>query len=377
MTVGAPKISQRDPRVDVLRGLALVTIFIDHIPDDLLNKLTLHNFGFCDAAEVFVVLAGYSSMLAYGKSFQRDGARVALRKIAFRCARIYLFHVGLLLTTLGVVLVWIRHNQLAPKTIARILGAPMEGLAHGLTLRALPHYLDILPLYIALLAAFPLIYVAVRRSPLLTLCGSALVWTVANAFPSLNLPNWIDGQGWYFNPFAWQFLFTIGVVLSVAIAAHGGGLAPSRAARWIAVTFLAFAFLEAAPWTEWSLPDLRLLAMAAPDKSSLAPLRILDILALIYLLLSAPRIVHLARSPWLRPIEACGRHSLEVFSIGCILSLFGRLEFRLEGHNLLIQFLVNMLGIGTMFFVGLWLDRGSKSGSLVQDIGRPALAGSK
>src|SRR3954471_10356026 len=209
--MGATQFRQRDPRVDVLRGLALLTIFIDHIPADSLNRLTLHNFGFCDAAEVFVTLAGFSSMLAYGKVFQRDGVRVALRKIAFRCARIYLFHVSLLLTTLGVVLVWVNHNHLAPKTIARILEAPVEGLAHGLTLRALPRYLDILPLYIVLLASFPLIYIAVRRSPLLTLCASALVWAGANLFPSLDLPNWIDGQGWYFNPFAWQFLFTIGV----------------------------------------------------------------------------------------------------------------------------------------------------------------------
>jgi hypothetical protein len=100
--------------------------------------------------------------------------------------------------------------------------------------------------------------------------------------------------------------------------------------------------------------------MAAPDKSSLAPLRILNVLALMYILLSAPAIVRLARSSSLRPIEACGRHSLEVFSVGCVLALCGRLMFLMEGRTLLLQVLVNVLGLGTMFVVGLWLDRDRK-----------------
>ncbi len=58
--------SKRDLRVDVLRGISLLMIFIDHIPDNSLGLVTIHNFGFSDAAEVFVLLAGFSSMLAYG-----------------------------------------------------------------------------------------------------------------------------------------------------------------------------------------------------------------------------------------------------------------------------------------------------------------------
>jgi hypothetical protein len=344
----------------VLRGVALLTIFVDHIPDDLLNQLTLHNFSFCDAAEVFVLLAGFSSMLAYGKSFQRDGIGTTLRKIAARCARIYLYHLGLMLTTIGIVLGRLRYHHLAPETIAPILEAPLKGLVHGLTLRALPHYLDILPLYIVLLAAFPLIYIAIRRSPRLALGMSALVWLAANEFPSLNLPNWIDGQGWYFNPFAWQFLFTIGAVLALVVIAHDYRLPASRIGHCIAVAFLVFACLETLPWAAWNLPDLRPVSMAAPDKSSLAPLRILNVLALMYILLSAPAIVRLARSSSLRPIEACGRHSLEVFSVGCVLALCGRLMFLMEGRTLLLQVLVNVLGLGTMFVVGLWLDRDRK-----------------
>jgi OpgC protein len=48
--------SKRDPRIDVLRGMALLMIFVDHIPGNVLSLVTLHNFGFSDAAEVFVLL---------------------------------------------------------------------------------------------------------------------------------------------------------------------------------------------------------------------------------------------------------------------------------------------------------------------------------
>jgi hypothetical protein len=64
----------RDPRVDLLRGVALLTIFVDHVPGNLLGYLTFRNFGFSDAAELFVVLAGFSSMMAYGGAFERDGS---------------------------------------------------------------------------------------------------------------------------------------------------------------------------------------------------------------------------------------------------------------------------------------------------------------
>jgi hypothetical protein len=65
VVASARKTSSRDPRIDFLRGLALITIFIDHVPDNPLNLLTMRNFGFADAAELFLILAGISSMMAY------------------------------------------------------------------------------------------------------------------------------------------------------------------------------------------------------------------------------------------------------------------------------------------------------------------------
>src|SRR5262249_49718872 len=77
-TLSAPRPSKRDRRIDVLRGFALLTIFIDHLTGNFLGTLTLRNFAFCDAAELFVLLAGLSSTMAYGGTFEREGTGPAL-----------------------------------------------------------------------------------------------------------------------------------------------------------------------------------------------------------------------------------------------------------------------------------------------------------
>jgi hypothetical protein len=218
------KASKRDPRVDAMRGLALLMIFVDHIPNNTLSLITLHNFGFSDAAEVFVLLAGFSSMMAYGRAFERGGASGGLKRIFLRLVRLYLFQVGLLLVTLGVVLAWTTYFNLQPTIVAPILNKPITGLAHALTLHAVPTYLDILPLYILLLAAFPLIYVGLKWRPWTALAISAAIWLSTNLNGDINLPNWVDGGNWFFDPFSWQLLFTIGAALALLSARHDGGL---------------------------------------------------------------------------------------------------------------------------------------------------------
>jgi hypothetical protein len=56
--VAALPPGERDARVDFFRGLALLFIFIDHVKENALQSLTMQNFGFADAADVFVALAG-------------------------------------------------------------------------------------------------------------------------------------------------------------------------------------------------------------------------------------------------------------------------------------------------------------------------------
>ncbi|WP_267360620.1 MULTISPECIES: OpgC domain-containing protein [unclassified Methylobacterium] len=349
----------RDARVDVLRGLALLTIFVDHIPRNAPALFTLHNFGFSDAAEIFVLLAGYSSMIAYGGLFRRAGTRTAVARIVRRCLRIYLFQAGLLLATLIIVRIWMDLTGLVPRFgVAPLIQMGLvPGLLRGLALNALPNYLDILPLYILLLAVFPLVHFGMRRGVWGVLALSGTLWLAANVDHQLNLPNAaaVD-DGWYFNPFAWQFLFVVGAALALAVRA-GDGLLPWR--TWAAAAagaYLGFALLQGGSWTAWGLPDLRPLAIEAPDKSHVGPLRLLDILALIYLLRSIPVVARLSRWRRLRLIDACGRHSLEVFAAGCLAALIGRILYRTFDATWPLQVAVNVGGLAVMLGLAHLLD---------------------
>ena len=347
----------RDLRIDLLRGFALLTIFIDHVPDNSLNLLTLRNFGFSDAAELFVILAGISAMFAYGKCFERDGARFGIKRVLGRCLRLYLFQIGLLLTTLAIVDVWRAQFGLEPVNLALFFEMPLTAMGHALALHALPASLNILPLYIVVLGAFPLIYAGLRYAPLVTVAASALLWAGANVDRGFNLTNWLDGDGWFFNPFAWQFLFTLGVLAAALLRAHGGQLPRHRlltAASW---AYLAAALVLAAPWAGWGLSGFHLVAFPPPDKTALSPVRLLDILAIMYLALSSGRLHRLAESGWARPLVACGRHSLEVFSFATLLALVFRLLFHTFGADLPLELAVNVVGLGAMLALGLWLER--------------------
>jgi hypothetical protein len=347
----------RDSRVDVLRGIALVMIFIDHVPGNLLSLVTMRNFGFADAAELFVLLAGFASMVAYGGSFARDGVLTGLRRVLLRCLRLYLFQAILLLTVVVVVGGWIRYFGVTPESGAPFVHSGLTGLRHGLLLQALPASLNILPLYIVLLALFPLIYGVVAISPVLALLASGALWVWVNLNPSINLTNWLDGQGWFFDPFAWQFLFVIGALGALLLRRYDGNL-PSplwlRAASW---GYLGFALIVTAPWATWGWSDFHPIALESPDKTVLAPLRLLNVLALAALAIGSTWFRTVAERPVLRFLLVCGRNSLEVFSLGTILAMFCRLAFRTFGVTLVTQLLANGIGLGLMIALAMALER--------------------
>src|ERR1700733_5123651 len=80
-----PVAAARELRLDFFRGLALVFIFLDHIPSNVMNWLTIRNFGFSDAAEAFVFMSGYSAVLAYSKRLDNDGFFFTMARIWKRC----------------------------------------------------------------------------------------------------------------------------------------------------------------------------------------------------------------------------------------------------------------------------------------------------
>src|SRR4029077_15042175 len=81
-------------------------------------------------------------------------------------------------------------------------------------LQAKPLNLDVLQLFIVLMAFFPVILFGILRRPILTLAASAIFYLAAREY-DWNLSSFPDGR-WYFNPFCWQLLFVLGAWLAVS-----------------------------------------------------------------------------------------------------------------------------------------------------------------
>ena len=99
------KKSTRVLDIDFWRGFALVVIVIDHVPGSFLDKFTLMNFGFSDAAEVFVFLSGVSIGLVYLPRFQQGGFRGVLNGCWTRAFKLYGVHIALTAVALLILVI--------------------------------------------------------------------------------------------------------------------------------------------------------------------------------------------------------------------------------------------------------------------------------
>lgn len=347
--------SNRDLRVDFFRGVALWWIFIDHIPSNWIAQFSLRNFALCDATEVFVLLAGYAAGLAYGRSMDRHGWVFAGADVLRRAWVLYVAHIFLFVVFSAQVsysaTALDRSDYLEEIHIDALADAPYRAMLEALLLHFQPAYLDILPMYIALLALFALV-LPLLRVPWLLLGLSGLAY-VAVRVTGFNFPSWTGG-GWYFNPVAWQFLFMIGAVLAYRPFRLPG---PKRIYDAGAGLILLAGVLLL--WLVWPYPDveLRMPPFAAhillsADKQNLHPMRLLSIFALVWVVVrTIPASAQWLRSWGAKPFVLCGQHSLSVFCAGIFLSFLGRLAME-EQPDWMVQAAVNIVGAFALVGVG-------------------------
>lgn len=351
----------RDARIDVIRGLCLLIIFINHMPGNIVAAYTPHNFGFSDAADIFVLLAGVSATLAYGGLIETRGLPIAALKLGARLWTLYIAHIAVFIIVCGVIAAAVTRTQ-NPLYIELINVQPffrdtIEALLGALTLTYQPSYLDILPLYIVLLALFPAIYYAVRVSPLLALAISVAIWQGALAF-GLNLPN--SDATWFFNPFAWQVIFVLGVVIGRCNQLH---IAAPRL-RWLdaaALGFLLFAWaVKVGPGNFTGLPVLNDWfdsVQLGSDKTNLAWSRLLHLAALTWLAVRwLPAGDALARSFFGRALAKTGQNSLHVFCVGIVLSIAGQVVLAETSFDPTVQLAVCVSGVTISLGLGVFLS---------------------
>jgi hypothetical protein len=353
----------RDVRIDLTRGIANWFIFLDHIPHNAVNLLTLRNFGFSGAADLFVFVSGYAAALLYGKMARERGLVVTATRIFRRVWQLYAAYVVLFVIYIDVI------GNVAAQTAATeiiheynvigLVDQPTQTLMYGLMLQAKPLNLDTLQLFIALLAFFPLILWSMMRRPNWALAGSIVLYSAARqfgwgfaAFPSGN---------WYFNPYCWQLLFVLGAWFALSGAKFVRTVMHSRLFLAAASAYLLFALAVtvAGQFTDPGriLPAVLLDPFLPNDKDNLAVSRIVHFLALaLVFTYLVPRDWSPLRWAVFQPVIKCGDEWLSAFCAGVFLSFAGHLVLITTPNSLVMQVLVSAAGVSIMTAIAYYIS---------------------
>lgn len=348
---------ERDLRLDFFRGLALWLIFLNHIPSGFVGWFTTRNFGFSDAAEMFVFISGYTAAFVYGRVMIDRGFTVASMRILKRVWQIYVAFIFLFMIYLAQIS-WVAARFENPLYIEEMnllhfLQRPEIVIVEALLLRFLPANVDVLPLYVVLMAFFPLILWMLLRAPNVTLVLSFVFYLAARYF-GWNLPAYPADKSWFFSPYAWQFLFVAGAWCGIGCVHQLDGFLRSKAFLILggAYLFITGVFTLATnlsanlnltyEWPDWLL-------IFPLDKTGLDPLRLAHFLILTAVVVRfAPANAAFLRSPWARPLILCGEHSLEIFCLGVFLSFTAHILMIEVSSRIPFQVVISLGGIAAM-----------------------------
>lgn len=355
----------RDLRLDLFRGLALWLIFLDHIPSNVVSWITIRNYGFSDATEIFIFISGYTAAFVYGRAMSERGYVVSGARILKRAWQIYVAHIFLFaiyMAEISYVATSFENPLYAEEmNILDFLKQPDHTIVQALLLKFKPANMDVLPLYIVLLILFPPILWLLQRGPTLALGASMAIYVLAWRF-NVNLPAYPSGV-WYFNPFAWQLLFVFGAWCALGGATRLGPALQSPVTTAVALVYIAFAMAIALTWyypglSRYVHVPVWLEDLIYPiDKTNLDVLRFAHFLALAAVTVRfVPRTSPLLNSRVLYPAILCGQHSLEIFCLGVFLAFAGHFAMVEISGAIWMQLVISGLGIIVMIGVAAMIS---------------------
>ena len=350
--------TERDPRIDFLRGFALLSILLNHAQQIAsiyypIPTIRYLHPGLSDSAELFVFLSGISMAIVFSPRIL-SGERIAVvLAVARRVGKIYLLQILIVLAVfLLYVLIPVDGPAAAKADLMHLSDDPMATILDVLLLRLQPSYINILPLYLVLLLCTPAMLVLLSRWPRASLVGSGAIYLISLLLHYLEGPGHVSSSvRWSFFPGSWQFLYVIGL---------WRGLGWRKGLRWrpgevsVALSWIVFALASALRLSLWWTRDLHILDYIGINKRFLEPVLLLHFFALMILW---QRYV-LVDSAWLRggpatAIARVGQHSLEIFAIGTILS-FAVALLSLAFHSRGLHILGSAISVA-LVFVFAWI----------------------
>ncbi|MEL6418490.1 MAG: OpgC domain-containing protein [Pseudomonadota bacterium] len=365
----------RDLRLDFFRGIAMFIILMAHTPGNFLTLWIPARWGFSDATEIFVFCSGMASAIAFGGAFRKSGWLLGTARVGFRVWQVYWAHVGLFFATTALVIFltdlditgrnyWGRLN-LWPLFVESEKWTNPDILLSFMTLRYVPNYFDILPMYMVVLIMMPLIMALSRVSLWAVLAFVLVTWLFAQktlmatlGLPHFGLPAepWTE-RSWFFNPFGWQLVFFTGFAFML-------GWLPKPPVNAVLIGIALVIVLANVPLSNIGVRELGLdwarewRSDNRPwfDKSSFGILRYAHFLALAYLAWVAAgdkgaRLVahgtHTLARIWqgmLTIILKVGQQSLAVFVVSMFIARIMGFAMDVLGRDTGTVLLVNLAG---------------------------------
>lgn len=331
--------------VDFWRGVALVEIFVNHVPGNLYEGFTHRAVSQSDSAELFVFLAGWALGYVTGTPERPRRAAPLAVGLLLRAGKLYAAHVVIVMLAIALLATAARllHNPLLLDwfNAGAVFQAPVETHVGLVLLTHQLGYFDILPLYVVLLFCAPAIALLHRFDPRVLLPLSLTIYLVA-LVGEIDFPTWPVAGEWFFDPLCWQFDYVLGFLLA----------APTGPGTWLrarAPTIRRFALPIVVVAAILQVSSIRVDPTTVPEphllfvdaKTFLTPTRILQFLLLVAVVAPvfdrvAPRLPRLAEA-----FSLLGRNSLLVFCIGSLLSLSAQLlRFAFHGGFVLDTVLI-------------------------------------
>jgi hypothetical protein len=350
---------QRELRLDLFRGLSLWLIYIDHVSPDNLTWLTIRNYGFSDAAEIFIFISGFTAALVYGRATFESGILIGTARVLRRVWQIYTAHLLLFLVLMAEIAFVVAISEkpsfyIGEMEVADFFKEPGPVMIQTLLLRFRPLNMDVLPLYIVLMAFLPVVLLLAQLHRDLPLVLSVVFYVLTIQF-DLHLSTYRDGF-WSFNPCAWQLLFVFG-----AWCALGGGRRLSPILHrplvfWVAVAYLCAAFFVTLTWyfpqLEGLIPAWLSRLIYPINKTDFDVLRFAHFIALAVVALRfVPSGWAGLHSPWARPLILCGQYSLQIFALGIALSFAGYAFLMELDAGVMLHVIVGAAGILILYAV--------------------------
>ena len=314
---------------DVLRGILLLLMSVDHSPSSL-RRFTDQPLGFFSTAECFVFVSAFLAGMVFRKRAEKLGFAAARSSSIHRAGRIYRAHLVTLFFAFILGSFFVSELPGIKNLLDSYLMNPWEAIGGSLALLFRPPLMDIHPMYVLFSFLTPPAFGAAQRWGWKTLLFvSFSVWLIAQTHfrdillnESKNLPFVQLGP---FDLFAWQFLWVGGLFIGQRFLENKSLLPMPHLLRPLLVlSAIVFLFWRWISITSGPDPVTQTWLF---DKWHLGPLRLTNFAVAASVTATFLKYLNHLETP-LRPFMLIGRHMLLLFSAAKSVFLYCSLAAR-------------------------------------------------